>query len=141
MKTLSISFLLAIMILLLFAVYGCGTRKTDTQHRDSIHIKNNYSQGTKIILGNTFTYKPFDTLKPMVIDGKTYINTIISNDKSIIKTKWNDRNITKTITVEKSKQTEKSDNSIMWIFIALIVCGFVFLWFYLPKLRTGSILF
>lgn len=137
MKTLSISFLLAIMILLLFAVYGCGTRKTDTQQRDSIHIENNYSQGTKIILGNTFTYKPFDALKPMSIDGKEYVNVIISNDKSKIVEKWNNRYITKTITTEKNKQTEKSDNSIMWIFITLIVCGFVFLWFYLPKLKTG----
>ena len=135
MKTLSISFLLAIMILLLFAVYGCGTRKTDTQIKDSIHVENNYSQGTKIVLGNTFTYKPFDALKPMSIDGKEYVNVIISNDKSKIVEKWKNRNITKTITVEKTKQTEKSDNSIMWIFIALIVCGFVFLWFYLPKLK------
>jgi len=137
MKTLSISFLLAIMILLLFAVYGCGTRKTDTQQRDSIHVENNYSQGTKIVLGNTFTYKPFDALKPMSIDGKEYVNVIISNDKTNIVEKWNNRYITKTITTKKKKQTEKSDNSILWIFIALIVCGFVFLWFYLPKLKTG----
>ena len=137
MKTLSISFLLAIMILLLFAVYGCGTRKTDTQQRDSIHFENNYSQGTKIVLGNTFTYKPFDALKPMSIDGKEYVNVIISNDKSKIVEKWNNRYITKTIVTEKKKQTEKSDNTILWIFIALIVCGFVFLWFYLPKLKTG----
>ena len=137
MKTLSISFLLAIMILLLFAVYGCGTRKTDTQQRDSIHFENNYSQGTKIVLGNTFTYKPFDALKPMSIDGKEYVNVIISNDKSKILEKWNNRYITKTIVTEKKKQTEKSDNTILWIFIALIVCGFVFLWFYLPKLKTG----
>jgi len=137
MKTLSISFLLAIMILLLFAVYGCGTRKTDTQQRDSIHVENNYSQGTKIVLGNTFTYKPFDALKPMSIEGKEYVNVIISNDKSKIVEKWNNRYITKTIVTEKKKQTEKSDNTILWIFIALIVCGFVFLWFYLPKLKTG----
>ena len=137
MKTLSISFLLAIMILLLFAVYGCGTRKTDTQIKDSIHVENNYSQGTKIVLGNTFTYKPFDALKPMSIDGKEYVNVIISNDKSKILEKWNNRYITKTIVTEKKKQTEKSDNTILWIFIALIVCGFVFLWFYLPKLKTG----
>ena len=135
MKTLSISFLLAIMILLLFAVYGCGTRKTDTQIKDSIHVENNYSQGTKIVLGNTFTYKPFDALKPMSIDGKEYVNVIISNDKSKILEKWNNRYITKTIVTEKKKQTEKSDNTILWIFIALIVCGFVFLWFYLPKLK------
>jgi len=135
MKTLSISFLLAIMILLLFAVYGCGTRKTDTQIKDSIHVENNYSNGTKIILGNTFTYTPFDALKPMSIEGKEYVNVIITDDKTKIVEKWNNRYITKIIVTEKKKQTEKSDNSILWIFIALIVCGFVFLWFYLPKLK------
>lgn len=122
-------------LILILIFVSCGTRKTDTQHRDSIHIENSYSQGTKIVLGNTFTYKPFDTLKPMIIDNVVYKNVIITNDKSKIVEKWKNRNITKTITVEKTKQTEKSDNTILWIFIALIVCGFVFLWFYLPKLR------
>lgn len=133
--SLETSVFLAIMIILLFMIYGCGTRHTEIVIKDSIHIENSYSQGTKIVLGNTFTYKPFDNLKPMVIEGKVYENAIISNDKSKIVEKWNNRNITKTITVEKNKQTEKSDNTILWIFIALIVCGFVFLWFYLPKLR------
>lgn len=111
-----------------------GTRKTNTQIKDSIHIENNYSQGSKIVLGNTFVYKPFDVLKPMVIQGKEYKNVIISNDKTIIKEKWNNRNITKTIIIEKNKQTTKNNN---WIFIILIVCGFVFLYFYLPKIKTG----
>ena len=132
MKSLLLSTILAIIIL--FMIFGCGTRKTDTQQRDSIYVENNYSQGSKIILGNTFVYKPFDVLKPMVIQGKEYKNVIISNDKTIIKEKWNNRNITKTITIEKTKQTTKNNN---WIFIVLIVCGFVFLYFYLPKIKTG----
>jgi len=130
--SLEISVILAIIILLLLS--GCGTRKTDTQQRDSIHIENNYSQGSKIVLGNTFIYKPFDVLKPMVIQGKEYKNVIITNDKTIIKEKWNNRYITKTIIIEKTKQTTKNNN---WIFIVLIVCGFVFLYFYLPKFKTG----
>lgn len=130
--TLETSIILAIIIL--FMLFGCGTRKTDTQQHDSIYIENNYSQGSKIILGNTFIYKPFDVLKPMVIQGKEYKNVIISNDKTIIKEKWNNRYITKTIIIEKTKQTTKNNN---WIFIVLIVCGFVFLYFYLPKIKTG----
>ena len=132
MKSLLLSTILAIIIL--FMIFGCGTRKTDTQQRDSIYVENNYSQGSKIILGNTFVYKPFDVLKPMVIQGKEYKNVIISNDKTIIKEKWNNRYITKTIIIEKTKQTTKNNN---WIFIILIVCGFVFLYFYLPKIKTG----
>ena len=132
MKSLSISIFLAILIL--FLLFGCGTRKTDTQQRDSVYVENNYSQGSKIVLGNTFVYKPFDVLKPMVIKGNEYKNVIISNDKTIIKEKWNNRYITKTIVIEKTKQTTKNNN---WIFIILIVCGFVFLYFYLPKIKTG----
>jgi len=124
--------LLAITIL--FMLFSCGTRKTDTQQRDSVYVENNYSQGSKIVLGNTFVYKPFDVLKPMVIQGKEYKNVIITNDKSIVKEKWNNRNITKTVIIEKNKQTTKNNN---WIFIILIVCGFVFLYFYLPKFKTG----
>ena len=134
MRNLIICALLAIIILLLFS---CGTRKTDTQIKDSIHIENNYSQGTKIVLGNTFTYTPFDALKPMVVEGKKYENAIVSNDKSIAKTNWNNRYITKTIVIDKKKKTEKSDNTILLVLIALIVCGFIFLYFYLPKLKTG----
>lgn len=126
-------------ILLLLLLTSCGVRKTDTIQRDSISINNTYLEGEKIVLGNTFTYKPFDALKTMKIEGKEYVNVIITNDKTKIVEKWKNRNITKTITVGKSKKTEKSDYTILWVLIALIVCGFVFLWFYLPK--KGSILF
>ena len=121
-------------LILLLLFISCGTRHAEIIKKDSIHIENNYSQGSKIVLGNTFIYKPFDVLKPMVIQGKEYKNVIISNDKTIIKEKWNNRNITKTIVIEKTKQTTKNNN---WIFIVLIVCGFVFLYFYLPKFKTG----
>lgn len=123
-----------IIILLLFI--SCGTRKVETIQKDSISINNTYQTGAKIVLGNTFTYKPFDALKPMVVDGKTYHNTIISNDKTVVKEKWNNRYITKTIVIEKTKQTEKSDNTILWVLIFFIGCLFIFAWFYLPKIKT-----
>lgn len=138
MKNLTFCALVAIMILLLFSVYGCGgTRQTNTEKQSNIEIKNEYQEGSKIVLGNTFTYKPFDALKPMKIEGKIYENAIVSSDKVKVIEKWKNRNINKTITIEKNKQTEKSDNTILWALIALIVCVFVFLWFYLPKLKTG----
>lgn len=136
-KIFEILIFLLLLSLAMLAMSCGGTRKTNTQIKDSIHIENNYSQGSKIVLGNTFVYKPFDNLKPMVIDGKTYQNAIISNDKSKTIVKWNDRFITKTIVTEKKKQTEKSDNSLMWIGIALVIALFIFLYFYLPKIKTG----
>ena len=109
-----------ILILLLVIGCSCGSRKVETIKKDSIHIENSYSQGTKIVLGNTFTYKPFDSLKPMVIDGKEYKNVIITNDKSVTKTKWKDRFITKTIVTQKDKKTEKTDYTILIIGLGLV---------------------
>jgi hypothetical protein len=112
------------LILLIFA--SCGTRKTDTQHRDSIHVENSYSNGRKIVLGNTFTYKPFDSLKPMVIEGKTYKNVIITNDKTKTVVKWKDRFITKTKVVTKQKAVEKTDYTILIIgFLLFVILLFV----------------
>lgn len=117
-----------ILILLLVIGCSCGSRKVETIKRDSISINNSYQDGTKIVLGNTFTYRPFDSLKPMVIDGKEYKNTIITNDKSVTKTKWKNRYITKTIVTEKNKKTEKTDYTILIIGLGLI--GVVFLFFF-----------
>lgn len=116
-----------IFILLLFI--SCGTRKTEVVHKDSIVIENNYSQGSKIILGNTFTYKPLDSLKPMIIEGKTYENAIVSNDKSKTVVKWKDRIITKKEIIYKTKIVEKKDSANLWIGIILVIVIGIIIWF------------
>jgi len=116
-----------IFIVLIFV--SCGTRKVESTQKDSIVIKNSYSQGSKIVLGNTFTYTPLNSLKPMVIEGKTYENTIISNDKSKTVVKWKDRIITKNEIIYKTKIVEKKDNANIWVgIIAVIVIG-ILIWF------------
>ena len=135
--SLQTSVLFPILILLLFFVYGCGTRKADTQVKDSIYIENNYSTGSRTILGNNITYRPLDTVKPMIIDGKTYTNVIITNDKSKTVTNWKERNIVKTVVVEKKKQTQKKDNTMIFVGIAFVFALFVFLYI----IKKGSILF
>jgi len=132
---LLISTILAIIIL--FFIFGCGTRKTDTTQNENIVIENNYSTGSKIVLGNSFTYKPFDALKPMVIEGKTYNNAIVSNDKSIVKTNWNTKYVNTTITRHRTKQTEKTDNTILYIGLFLVLILGVLAWFKLPSFRKG----
>jgi hypothetical protein len=88
-----------------------------------------------------FTAKPIDALKPMWINGKQYQNAIITNDKSKIHSKsfdiYKTHNIYRTYDVYKTEQTDKTDNTILWVGIAFIVCLFVFLFLYLPKLKTG----
>lgn len=108
-----------IFIILLFV--SCGTRKTEVVQKDSIVIENNYSQGSEIVLGNTFTYIPLDSLKPMVIEGKTYENTIISNDKSKTVVKWKDRIVTKKEIIYKTKIIDKKDNANIWIGIVFVL--------------------
>ena len=108
-----------IFIVLIFV--SCGTRKTEVVHKDSIVIENNYSKGSKIVLGNTFTYTPLNSLKPMVIEGKTYENTIVSNDKSKTVVKWKDRIMTKREIIYKTKIIEKKDNANIWIGIVFVL--------------------
>ena len=90
---------------------------------------------------DVFTAKPIDALKPMWIDGKRYDNAEISNDKSKIETKYfkvtEKQTIYKTIVIEKNKTTTRTDNTMLWLGVFLIVVIAVFFWFYLPKLKTG----
>lgn len=136
-KIFEILIFLLLLSLAMLAMSCGGTRKTDTQIKDSIHIENNYSQGTKIVLGNTFTYKPFDALKPMKIDNVVYKNVIVTNDKSKTITKWKNRNITKTIVIEKEKKTTRKDNTWLYLGLFFVFVLFIFLYFYLPKIKTG----
>ena len=108
-----------LFIVLIFV--SCGTRKTESVHKDSIVIENSYSQGSKIVLGNIFTYTPLDSLKPMIIEGKTYENTIVSNDKSKTVVKWKDRIITKREIIYKTKIIEKKDTANIWIGIVFVL--------------------
>ena len=140
---LLLSATIAVVILLLLS--SCGTRKTDIsyqkQFKDSITIENHYTQATKTVLMDIFTAKPIDALKPMWIDGKEYRNAVISNDKSKIETKYfkitEKQTIYKTIVIEKNKTTTRTDNTMLWLGMFLIVVVAVFFWFYLPKLKTG----
>jgi len=126
-----------ILILLLFI--SCGTRKTDMQHHESLEVNNSYSEGSKIVLGNSLKYTPFDNAKPYFVNGQEYRNVAITIDKGVTIEKWKTRNITKTITIDKVKITEKKDDTILWICIVLgsilIIGCLVWLWFYMPKFK------
>jgi len=122
---------LVILLLLLLVCCSCGVRKVEAIKRDSISINNSYQEGAKIVLGNTLVYRPFDSLKPMVIEGKTYNNVIITNDKSNIIEKWKNRYITKTIVTEKQKKIEKKDYTIL--IIGIVVLVLIFLYFKIKK--------
>ena len=86
---------------------------------------------------DVFTAKPIDALKPMWIDGKKYENAIVSGSNS----KETSKTITKLqkvyvnhyFTITKTKQTEKTDVSNLYIGLFFVLCLFIFLWFYLKR--------
>jgi len=124
-----------LIFLSLFLISCGGTRNTDTQQHENIVIKNEYKEGEKIILGNSFIYRPFDNAKPMILDGKKFKNAIVSNDKSTVIEKWKTRDILKTITIEKTKLTEKTDNTLLYIGLFLVLIIGVLAWFKLPSFK------
>jgi len=140
MKSLSISVLLAILIL--FLLFGCGTRKIGKEYHE---ISSNYSFNDKsyiltqnVLLNDIGELVPIDNSKPFIVDGKEYFNVSIKFDKSKFDNfeikKRNIKTSTGKSDVVETKQTTKNNN---WIFIVLIVCGFLFLWFWLPRIKTG----
>jgi hypothetical protein len=124
-----------ILILLLLCSCG-GTRQVTNEKHEDFTIENNYSEGSKIVLGNSFIYTPFDALKPMKIEGKVYENAIVSNDKSITKESYKNFNVYHHYNVYHNKGTEKSDNTILWIGIAFVIMLGVLAWLKLPSFKV-----
>lgn len=122
-----------LVLSLIWLLMSCGSRKVEIETRENLNIENTYSEGEKIVLGNTFTYTPVDALKPMQIEGKTYHNVIITNNKDKIVEKWKTRNITKTVTIEKTKQVERKSNPFLPLLWLLIPIGLYLLYKFVLK--------
>ena len=122
-----------------------GTRKTNKQYHE---IKSNYSFNDSsyiltqnVRLNDIGELIPIDNTKPFFVDGKEYFNVSIKFDKS----KFNDFELDQknigTVNgkseITDNKQTEKSDNTILWIFIALIVVIGIIAYLKIPSFKTG----
>lgn len=96
-----------IFIILVLLITSCASRKVDVS-KSSIETKVDSSvivkiDGTYVKEANVaivenyeeLEYKPLDNLKPMVIDGKSYINTIVKSKKK------------KTVKIDKTKEIAK----------------------------------
>ena len=138
-KTLNMKYLLILLLLI-----SCGTRKTSQQKTtfksDSLSVENTRVLKQNIELRDIYSIKPFDVLKPMVIDGKEYFNATIVYDKS----KFDNFEVSqgeKVIRIEtekevKNKESEKTDYTILFALLFFILCLFVFLWFKLPNVKV-----
>jgi len=128
-------------LLILLLLISCGTRKTSQQKTtfksDSLSIENTRILKQNIELRDIYSIKPFNVLKPMIVDGKEYFNATIVYDKS----KFDNFEVSegeKVIRIEtekevKNKESEKTDYTILFALLFFILCLFVFLWFYLKK--------
>jgi hypothetical protein len=122
-KTIIGAFVLALSILFCLFCIGCGKRIASTEKHyiknDSLNISNHYELTQNSTFSDIGSIKPFDALKPMIINGKYYYNAIIEFDKSIKKgieiKAGKNLSYTGSEKSEISKQTEKTDNSNLWI--------------------------
>ena len=124
-------------LLILLLLISCGTRKTSQQKStfksDSLSIENTRVLKQNIELRDIYSIKPFDVLKPMIIDGKEYFNATIVYDKS----KFDNFEVSqgeKVIRIEtekevKNKESEKTDYTILFASMFFIAFLFIFLWF------------
>ena len=133
-----------IKILLLLLFISCGTRKTSKEYHtfksDTLKVNNNYELTQNSTFNDILELKPIDNTKPIIINGISYYNASILFDKSIknvIEIKGSENlSYSGSSEVSESKNTEKKDNTILWIGVSSVVVLFVFLWFYLPRLKN-----
>ena len=128
-------------LLILLLLISCGTRKTSQQKTtfksDSLSIENTRVLKQNIELRDIYSIKPFDVLKPMIIDGKEYFNATIVYDKS----KFDNFEVSqgeKVIRIEtekevKNKESEKTDYTILYASMFFILCLFLFIYLELKK--------
>ena len=143
-KIFEILVFLLLLSLAMLAMSCGGTRKTNKQYHE---IKSNYSFNDSsyiltqnVRLNDIGELIPIDNTKPFFVDGKEYFNVSIKFDKS----KFNDFELDQknigTVNgkseITDNKQTEKSDNTILWIFIALIVVIGIIAYLKIPSLRV-----
>ena len=124
---------------------GCGTRNTGKSRieikHDTLKVNNSYELAQNSTFYDIFELKPIDNTKPIIINGISYYNASILFDKSIkngIEIKGSENlSYSSGSKVSESKNTEKKDNTILWIGVSSVVVLFIFLWFYLPKLKIN----
>lgn len=144
-KIFELLIFLLLLSLAMLAMSCGGSRNTNKEYHE---IKSNYSFNDRsyiltqnLRLNDIGDLTPIDNTKPFFVDGKEYFNVSIKFDKS----KFNDFELNKknigTVTgkseIIDNKQTEKSDKTILWIGIALVVVIGIIAYLKIPSFKTG----
>jgi len=134
---------IAILIILLLS--SCGTRKVNNRNldikTDSISVDNKRILEQNSTFNEILFIEAIDSLKPIIINGKSYLNAKISYSKNkVIALKTKDEFKTTTLKKQKKeniKQTEKTDNTFLYIGLFLVLVLGILAWFKLPNFRKG----
>ena len=136
---------LACFCLVAITMDGCGTRITGKSRieikHDTLKINNYYELAQNSTFNDILELKPIDNTKPIIINGKSYYNASILFDKSIkngIEMKGSENlSYSGSSEVSNKKNTESKNYNFLWIGIVFVIALFIFLWFYLPKLKIN----
>lgn len=136
---------LVIYIICGIFLFSCGTRKVNNHNldikTDSISVDNKRILEQNSTFNEILSIEAIDSLKPIIINGKSYFNAKISYSKNkavTLKTKDKFKAITlKKEKKETIKQTEKTDNTFLYIGLFLVLVLGILAWFKLPNFRKG----
>lgn len=137
------SIVIAIIVILLLS--SCGTRKVNNHNldikTDSISVDNKRILEQNSTFNEILLIEAIDGLKPIMINGKSYFNAKISYSKNkAITLKTKDEFKATTLKKEKKeniKQTEKTDNSFLYIGLFIVLVLGILACFKLPNFRKG----
>lgn len=129
--------------IILLCLFGCGKRITQTTRteikNDSLQISQNIELTQNATFSDIGSVRPFDTLKPMLYNGKWYYNTIIEFDKSISSVSVLKGNESLSYTgsgeKKKGKETFRRNKGHIVAIISLIVSIFALVYVLLKKYK------
>ncbi len=159
---------LYIALISIFVLVSCGARKVDVS---KVEVKASIDSAVVIKVDGTYVkennvvieecvdeieYIPADTSKPMVINGKKYINTIIKSKKqkkkTVDKTKVTDKvSFVKKLNVKRKdaskvaeKKTDRKQNylAFIWLLLPFLIIAIIYRYgkSYFPMLKLRGLL-
>lgn len=96
---------------------------------------------------NIWIFEPVDSSKPMLIDGKEYLNSKVTNDsskkehignrkeKSVINKSVNEGVISNTSVKEKVKLSESKGGEFIFVYYILVIISLVIAYYFIRKIK------
>lgn len=133
-----------ILIISLLLLVSCASRKVaivkdelkvTIDSSSIVKVDGTYVKENNVVVNETveeIEYKPMDSLKPMVIDGKQYINTIIKSKKQKVVKVDKTKAATKVSSVKKLNVKREEYKKVIAKKINKEANYWMYLWFLIP---------